>query len=132
MCNLVFFFFLMIRRPPRSTQSRSSAASDVYKRQEVIRTVGIAHVPTGLATGGRHLGHHWTAPKGSGHVHVAAGPDHHRGGPETVATVCVGDSGDHGARCRSDLGRRTASTVGDPGVTVFDGDSVRSIQPLIS
>ena len=29
----VCFFFLMIRRPPRSTQSRSSAASDVYKRQ---------------------------------------------------------------------------------------------------
>eukprot|EP01016_Furgasonia_blochmanni_P008992 TRINITY_DN1371_c0_g1_i3.p1 TRINITY_DN1371_c0_g1~~TRINITY_DN1371_c0_g1_i3.p1 ORF type:complete len:189 (-),score=37.99 TRINITY_DN1371_c0_g1_i3:635-1201(-) len=29
----VYFFFLMIRRPPRSTQSRSSAASDVYKRQ---------------------------------------------------------------------------------------------------
>ena len=29
------FFFLMIRRPPRSTQSRSSAASDVYKRQVV-------------------------------------------------------------------------------------------------
>ena len=28
-------FFLMIRRPPRSTQSRSSAASDVYKRQLV-------------------------------------------------------------------------------------------------
>src|SRR5680860_1530563 len=37
----------MIRRPPRSTQSRSSAASDVYKRQAVaglqarrLRTVG--------------------------------------------------------------------------------------------
>ena len=30
---LVSIFFLMIRRPPRSTQSRSSAASDVYKRQ---------------------------------------------------------------------------------------------------
>eukprot|EP00831_Metopus_contortus_P082868 TRINITY_DN9052_c0_g1_i3.p1 TRINITY_DN9052_c0_g1~~TRINITY_DN9052_c0_g1_i3.p1 ORF type:complete len:139 (+),score=23.79 TRINITY_DN9052_c0_g1_i3:75-491(+) len=30
---LVFFFFLMIRRPPRSTQGVSSAASDVYKRQ---------------------------------------------------------------------------------------------------
>eukprot|EP01017_Pseudomicrothorax_dubius_P048229 TRINITY_DN8745_c0_g1_i5.p1 TRINITY_DN8745_c0_g1~~TRINITY_DN8745_c0_g1_i5.p1 ORF type:complete len:106 (-),score=36.84 TRINITY_DN8745_c0_g1_i5:95-412(-) len=29
------FFFLMIRRPPRSTQSRSSAASDVYKRQGI-------------------------------------------------------------------------------------------------
>src|SRR5450756_3182815 len=27
----------MIRRPPRSTQSRSSAASDVYKRQEERR-----------------------------------------------------------------------------------------------
>eukprot|EP00657_Telonema_sp_P-1_P007196 TRINITY_DN26913_c0_g1_i1.p1 TRINITY_DN26913_c0_g1~~TRINITY_DN26913_c0_g1_i1.p1 ORF type:complete len:127 (+),score=62.09 TRINITY_DN26913_c0_g1_i1:61-441(+) len=25
----------MVRRPPRSTQSRSSAASDVYKRQEL-------------------------------------------------------------------------------------------------
>ena len=33
-CSFSFFmFFLMIRRPPRSTQSRSSAASDVYKRQ---------------------------------------------------------------------------------------------------
>eukprot|EP01015_Nassula_variabilis_P011610 TRINITY_DN1940_c0_g1_i9.p2 TRINITY_DN1940_c0_g1~~TRINITY_DN1940_c0_g1_i9.p2 ORF type:complete len:106 (+),score=46.68 TRINITY_DN1940_c0_g1_i9:46-363(+) len=31
-----YFFFLMIRRPPRSTQSRSSAASDVYKRQIFI------------------------------------------------------------------------------------------------
>src|SRR5450756_2978646 len=26
----------MIRRPPRSTQSRSSAASDVYKRQPLL------------------------------------------------------------------------------------------------
>ena len=26
-------FFLMMRRPPRSTLDRSSAASDVYKRQ---------------------------------------------------------------------------------------------------
>ena len=31
-------FFLMIRRPPRSTQSRSSAASDVYKRQVLLVT----------------------------------------------------------------------------------------------
>ena len=29
------FFFLMRRQPPRSTQSRSSAASDVYKRQSL-------------------------------------------------------------------------------------------------
>ena len=33
--HVLFFFFLRIRRPPRSTQSRSSAASDVYKRQVV-------------------------------------------------------------------------------------------------
>ena len=41
MCYAIFvlcdvflcFFFLMIRRPPRSTLDRSSAASDVYKRQ---------------------------------------------------------------------------------------------------
>ena len=32
-----FFFFLMIRRPPRSTLDRSSAASDVYKRQKVFK-----------------------------------------------------------------------------------------------
>ena len=30
----------MIRRPPRSTQSRSSAASDVYKRQLSIKAAG--------------------------------------------------------------------------------------------
>ena len=31
----LIFFFLMIRRPPRSTLDRSSAASDVYKRQDL-------------------------------------------------------------------------------------------------
>ena len=29
---LCFFFFMIIRLPPRSTQIRSSSASDVYKR----------------------------------------------------------------------------------------------------
>src|SRR5428012_22670 len=38
MILLFSFFFLMIRRPPRSTQSRSSAASDVYKRQRPGRS----------------------------------------------------------------------------------------------
>src|SRR5450756_2475755 len=37
----------MIRRPPRSTQSRSSAASDVYKRQSVTPTLTI-HTLGGL------------------------------------------------------------------------------------
>src|SRR5680860_1906365 len=31
----------MIRRPPRSTQSRSSAASDVYKRQALLQALGV-------------------------------------------------------------------------------------------
>src|SRR5450756_3160522 len=34
----------MRRRPPRSTQSRSSAASDVYKRQEVLQVVRLERV----------------------------------------------------------------------------------------
>src|SRR5665809_172231 len=34
----------MIRRPPRSTQSRSSAASDVYKRQGDYRVVNAQEV----------------------------------------------------------------------------------------
>ena len=35
----MLFFFLRIRRPPRSTLDRSSAASDVYKRQEHCRSM---------------------------------------------------------------------------------------------
>ena len=48
----------MIRRPPRSTQSRSSAASDVYKRQENSKNTRIrkgkilTFVPTGLTSAG--------------------------------------------------------------------------------
>src|SRR5450756_3117949 len=49
----MFFFFLMIRRPPRSTQSRSSAASDVYKRQSKYcaeQYIGYFHRVSGLET----------------------------------------------------------------------------------
>src|SRR5680860_170407 len=42
----------MIRRPPRSTQSRSSAASDVYKRQEL--NVGKPQVVTRMVDGKLH------------------------------------------------------------------------------
>ena len=40
-CRLMLekIFFLMIRRPPRSTLSSSSAASDVYKRQLLCRVI---------------------------------------------------------------------------------------------
>src|SRR5450756_2754159 len=41
----------MIRRPPRSTQSRSSAASDVYKRQ--VHDEGAPRLPGGLEGGDR-------------------------------------------------------------------------------
>src|SRR5678815_5884737 len=55
----------MIRRPPRSTLDRSSAASDVYKRQI---TNGV-HVPTWLAPQmsklyDRHLGPGWMERSG--------------------------------------------------------------------
>ena len=48
---VVFFCFSMIRRPPRSTQSRSSAASDVYKRQVVAaqRAVDFVEHPKSAA-----------------------------------------------------------------------------------
>ena len=45
--SFFFFFFLMIRRQPRSTHCISSAASDVYKRQEVGYK---AHVEEPVAT----------------------------------------------------------------------------------
>src|SRR5450756_3234380 len=46
----------MIRRPPRSTQSRSSAASDVYKRQvcevPLVRVVEVCGVGCGVKIDG--------------------------------------------------------------------------------
>ena len=44
---VTMFFFLMIRRPPRSTLDRSSAASDVYKRQG-LDYVGLMAVGAGI------------------------------------------------------------------------------------
>ena len=41
---LILVFFLMIRRPPRSTLDRSSAASDVYKRQAKLFGAARPHV----------------------------------------------------------------------------------------
>ena len=39
----------MIQRPPRSTLDRSSAASDVYKRQQPINIRGFDRDPKGIA-----------------------------------------------------------------------------------
>src|SRR5680860_401857 len=46
----------MIRRPPRSTQSRSSAASDVYKRQGLAAEIVVGTTPGGV------LGGTWGSP----------------------------------------------------------------------
>eukprot|EP00658_Telonema_sp_P-2_P056710 TRINITY_DN45152_c0_g1_i1.p2 TRINITY_DN45152_c0_g1~~TRINITY_DN45152_c0_g1_i1.p2 ORF type:complete len:101 (-),score=19.39 TRINITY_DN45152_c0_g1_i1:900-1202(-) len=40
------FFFLMIRRPPRSTLSSSSAASDVYKTQPLHSPSSSSSLPS--------------------------------------------------------------------------------------
>src|SRR5450756_2454544 len=52
----------MIRRPPRSTQSRSSAASDVYKQKELERFLRDVILP------GRnyHIEHRWSGIMGLG------------------------------------------------------------------
>ena len=47
-------FFLMMRRPPRSTLDRSSAASDVYKRQVYPYVPTIGHVVVVFAMDLRH------------------------------------------------------------------------------
>ena len=62
--GVMFCFFLMIRRPPRSTLDRSSAASDVYKRQAQRRqrlrdAVDFLHLcrARNLSASGALLGH---------------------------------------------------------------------------
>src|SRR5450756_640227 len=85
----------MIRRPPRSTQSRSSAASDVYKRQ-VPGTVGDGECPAEVS---RHLSSVSThqvqggAKDGERRVHAClnGNPATQRGAPgmtEPVQTIC--------------------------------------------
>ena len=57
-CSHIMFsslFFLMIRGPPRSTLDRSSAASDVYKRQAVGHGAGGGSDCVGLKENGRWI-----------------------------------------------------------------------------
>ena len=83
---IVWFFFLMIRRPPRSTQSRSSAASDVYKRQlsptSAIVGMGLDK-SVALLTDGRFSG----GTQGAAIGHIS--PEAAEGGP--IALVREGD-----------------------------------------
>ncbi|WP_460366259.1 hypothetical protein, partial [Staphylococcus aureus] len=41
----------MIRRPPRSTRKESSAASDVYKRQDLHHFIKFFLIPGGIRCG---------------------------------------------------------------------------------
>src|SRR5664280_2194350 len=47
----------MIRRPPRSTLSSSSAASDVYKRQYILRVITLRQVRLWVKRIDAHLAH---------------------------------------------------------------------------
>ena len=79
---LYFFFFVMLRRPPRSTLDRSSAASDVYKRQRLgSGNAGLQDAQSGvfrrvediqqLSAGevGLLKGEAWAGNEGAGLVH---------------------------------------------------------------
>src|SRR5450756_1934829 len=96
----------MIRRPPRSTQSRSSAASDVYKRQVVIR-----HQSSGAPHTLAHAG--WTA----GAV-INAGDGTHQHPTQalldafTIRRHLVGDGG-HADVTGRDLAGLHVAIVGD-------------------
>src|SRR5450756_2604588 len=102
----------MIRRPPRSTQSRSSAASDVYKRQDRGQALGGEDATRGLL-------------RGEALEHFGRGPDERQAvGPddlgealvlrqETVAGVDgVAARDDRG---RDDGGRREVAVLGGGG-----------------
>ena len=61
----------MIRRPPRSTRVRSSAASDVYKRQGYRAALG-ASIPQNQSS--RALGRFWAENAGSEKQHILRCP----------------------------------------------------------
>src|SRR5680860_618670 len=63
----------MIRRPPRSTQSRSSAASDVYKRQEQPDPQVLTISPELFRSRSTQQCHRWH--------HIGAGPTTRRPPP---------------------------------------------------
>ena len=65
------FFFLMIRRPPRSTLDRSSAASDVYKRQHCARAIFAAAQKSASSPQGRASHRSWQGRRrASGGLHA--------------------------------------------------------------
>src|SRR5450756_742665 len=104
----------MIRRPPRSTQSRSSAASDVYKRQEHNShtttnhndvpgpaTAAAAASPPGRGTTSLRRAARPLRPADGRYAHLLRGlaeQDPHRSVELTHTTVPVRDQPAHDAR----------------------------------
>src|SRR5450756_529900 len=83
----------MIRRPPRSTQSRSSAASDVYKRQGLLQRAA-ALLPGrrdfSALTPSAHLYHSCVREVLTAGWRSAAGDDGPPGSAEWVFTITAG------------------------------------------
>ena len=75
----IYFFFLMIRRPPRSTLDRSSAASDVYKRQPTSSPAN-----TSRRTWPRGYGKRWRWSPRTGRICLAPVSYTHLRAHETV------------------------------------------------
>ena len=84
MYSIFVIFFLMIRRPPRSTQSRSSAASDVYKRQELINYCEFDK----YATKAYSLIHNESEDKNLGDITKAVSYTHLRAHETVLDLVC--------------------------------------------
>src|SRR5450756_1721047 len=80
----------MIRRPPRSTQSRSSPASDVYKRQ-AVGGGAVAQLAGAVVAPGQHLS---------------------AGGQRQAVVAPAGDGGDGGPRGQADRNRGAAVVGG--------------------
>src|SRR5450756_1480408 len=80
----------MLRRPPRSTQSRSSAASDVYKRQgkEIVVNGNIVIPPYGT-TARRYMGVMGTRRLELGDGYGIHGTDHPESIGQSVSHGCV-------------------------------------------
>src|SRR5680860_669861 len=95
----------MIRRPPRSTQSRSSAASDVYKRQLLEK--GQKPLPAPPHYPRRPAPRHVTSPRPASPQHAAADP-HLPAHPEEEDDVDQGHGsrGGHGSPIHTEAGHQ--------------------------
>eukprot|EP00658_Telonema_sp_P-2_P044744 TRINITY_DN32648_c0_g1_i1.p1 TRINITY_DN32648_c0_g1~~TRINITY_DN32648_c0_g1_i1.p1 ORF type:complete len:214 (-),score=26.62 TRINITY_DN32648_c0_g1_i1:23-664(-) len=117
----------MIRRPPRSTLSSSSAASDVYKRQSVVWVMD--SVGCGL---GMICGLCCRSKRGGGGDATSMGDSTHGGGTTVIEMEGAGDHSQEGRVSRP--GSREGFYIGEPMPmrTVGRSPSVGSGQGVVS